>query len=136
MNRLSDMDLNVAVRRVLVRHWIDLGRVSVRTTRAVVCLSGALVRMKNGGDELSNEGMLGIFQEIKNLHGVRRMHLKLINWGGGTEVGSTEESVAQSGPVNVYEAKVNPSLTLEDVLNALGRPKDKKPEESREPITP
>ena len=135
MNRLSDMDINVAVRRVLVRHWVDLGRISVRTTRSVVWLSGAMVRVKNGGGELHNEEMLGIFQEIKNVHDVRRVHLKLINWGGAEEIGSDAASVTQKGPVNVYEAKVNPSLSLEDVINALGKPKEKNPEDSKEPIT-
>src|ERR1043166_3634425 len=123
MNRLSDMDINVAVRRVLVRHWIDLGRVSVRTTRSVVWMSGALIRVKNGGGELTNEEMLGIFQEIKSINGVRRTHLKLINWDGGSEIGSGDASVPQSGPVNTYEAKVNSNLSLDDVPAALGVPR-------------
>jgi hypothetical protein len=36
MMEMIDLDINRGVRRVLVKHWIDLGRISVRTTRGRV----------------------------------------------------------------------------------------------------
>lgn len=131
-SRLTDMDINVAVRRVLVRHWIDLGRISVRTTRGVVWLSGSLLRIKNAGSELGNEEMLSIFQEMKNVHGVRRLHPQVLNWQGDIETITADVSVKQKGPVNTYEAKMT-SMSLREWMEANKAEPQKAPAEEAKP---
>jgi hypothetical protein len=80
MDRLSDLDINCRVRRVLVRHWIDLGRISVRTTCGVVRLSGSLVRLPNGGPALDPATVAGIVTEVRRIPDVRRTHASFDNW--------------------------------------------------------
>ena len=51
-DRKVDLDINCRVRRVLVRHWIDLGKISARTNRCVVTLSGSLMRLPHINAEI------------------------------------------------------------------------------------
>jgi hypothetical protein len=80
MDRLSDLDINCRVRRVLVRHWIDLGRISVKTTSGVVRLSGALVRLPSAGSPLSPASVAGIVTEVRRIQDVRRIQASFENW--------------------------------------------------------
>ena len=80
MDRLSDLDINCRVRRVLVRHWIDLGRISVRTTSGVVRLSGALVRLPSAGTPLGPASVAGIVTELRRVQDVRRIQATFENW--------------------------------------------------------
>ena len=80
MNKISDLDINCAVRKVLVRHWIDLGRISLRSTRGVVSLSGEISRLSNAGNPLDTGLTLVIFSEIRRIPNVRRVNTNLYNW--------------------------------------------------------
>lgn len=127
------MELNVVVRRILVRHWVDLGKVSIRTTRGVVWLSGSLVRLRNGGTEMRPDEMQGIFDEIRAVHGIRRMHPRLLNWDGkdpdlsegdaleqpnGVRSGRVEKS---SQAVSTYTVKETNSVSYRELVEALNK---------------
>lgn len=60
-----DLDINCRVRRVLVRHWIDLGKMSARTVRCVVTLSGALMRLPHISPEVDLATPGSILDEIR-----------------------------------------------------------------------
>ena len=80
MDKVSDLDINCRVRRALVRHWIDLGRLSVRTTRGAVHLSGSLLRLPNGGPALDSMTVAAIVTEIRQIPDVRRVRTSFENW--------------------------------------------------------
>jgi hypothetical protein len=70
------------VRRVLVRHWIDLGKVSIRTSRCVVSLNGSLMRLPHVAPDVDAATPAVIFEEIKRVPDVRRLQLNLDNLDG------------------------------------------------------
>ena len=76
----SDLDINRGVRRVLVKHWVDLGRLSVRSTQGAVMLYGVLQRVSGRNDDLTPRIVDTIFQEIKRVRGVTRITAHFENW--------------------------------------------------------
>jgi hypothetical protein len=79
-DKTSDLDINCRVRRVLVRHWIDLGKLSVRTTCGVVWLNGSLERLPNSGAALDTPALESILAEIRRTPDVRRLQARFENW--------------------------------------------------------
>lgn len=103
MSRLPDLETNCAVRRVLVRHWIDLGKISLRTTNGVVSLSGELLRLSHGGNALTPASLLQITSELSGVPRVRRISVNFTNWANVNGIwkavvktGSTPEAMPQS----------------------------------------
>jgi hypothetical protein len=80
MDRLTDLEINRSVRKVLVRHWIDLGRISVRTTAGVIAISGELKRLPNMGPPLTSSTVTGMMNEIRRTSAARRIQPNLTNW--------------------------------------------------------
>ena len=69
MDRLADIETNRAVHRVLVRHWIDLGKVSIRTTSGVSYIAGALSKLPTVTPELTGETVAEIIGTIRRVPG-------------------------------------------------------------------
>ena len=86
MDRVTDLQINCAVRRVLVHHWIDLGRLSVRTAKGVVSLTGRLQRLQHSQEELNAARFLVIATDIKRITHVRRVNMSFENWTCGSGV--------------------------------------------------
>ena len=80
MIRQEDLQTNRDVRRILVRHWIDLGRLSIRTANGVVYVRGVLERLHNTQTPLNPASIEVIFTEIRRSKNVRRIHPELHNW--------------------------------------------------------
>ena len=80
MDNLSDLATNCAVRKVLVRHWIDLGKISVRTSLGVVSLTGELQRISNSTGGLNASALSAIIFETKLIPTVRRVIVNVCNW--------------------------------------------------------
>lgn len=76
----SDLEINSAVRRVLVRHWIDLGRISIRTQKGTVTVRGVLDKLPESDQPLTPQVVEGIFSDIRRIHGARRAIAQLDNW--------------------------------------------------------
>lgn len=85
MNR-TDLEINRDIRRVLVRHWIDLGQLSVRSTGGRVNVRGRLQRIEGRSEELTSSIVERIATEIRRIPGVGGVSIELANWtsGGGT----------------------------------------------------
>jgi hypothetical protein len=81
-DRKVDLDINCRVRRIMVRHWIDLGKISMRTTRCVVTLNGSLMRQPHISPEVDLATPGSILDEIKRIPEVRRLQINLDNWNG------------------------------------------------------
>jgi hypothetical protein len=77
---ISDLDINRHIRRVLVKHWIDLGKLSIRTTKGRVAIRGYLDRISGSQERLSSPVVDGMFNDIERINGVERMQVDLANW--------------------------------------------------------
>jgi len=80
MKQISDLNINRAVRHVLVKHWIDLGRLSVRSTNGAVYMYGVLQRMPGLQGDLTGKILDSMFYEIHRARGVSRLHTHFENW--------------------------------------------------------
>lgn len=76
----NDLDINRSVRKVLVKHWIDLGRIWVRCTNGRVNIHGSLNRITGVGEELTPAILSTMFDEIERQPGVRNIKVELDNW--------------------------------------------------------
>ncbi|MBN1557208.1 MAG: hypothetical protein JW951_03580 [Lentisphaerae bacterium] len=87
MTGTGDLDICRAIRRLLVKHWIDLGQLSIRSTRGRVMLYGQLSRVDGAPTELSAPLVDAIFRELRRIDGVKTVRPHFQNWtqeiGGG-----------------------------------------------------
>jgi hypothetical protein len=90
----ADLDINRGVRSILVKHWIDLGRLSVRNNDGKLYIRGALVRISGAGEDLTTPIVSAIFEEIGRIRDVRQVYPALENWsndsGGWTPIGGAK----------------------------------------------
>lgn len=77
---VNDLDINRHIRKVLVQHWIDLGKLSIRTTKGRVAIHGYLDRIAGSQEKLSASVVNAMFNEIERINGVQRMNADLSNW--------------------------------------------------------
>jgi len=89
-----DLDINRCVRTVLVKHWIDLGRLSVRSNDGKLYIRGALQRIAGVNEELTSAIVDSMFAEMKRIRNVRQVYPALENWsndtGSWTPIGGTK----------------------------------------------
>lgn len=77
------------VRVVLVRHLIDIGRLSIQISMSHLHLSGSLCRLPGVTATLTPEIVHSIFSELGRIHGIRRADGKFDNWRQVDEAGTT-----------------------------------------------
>ena len=80
----SDLDINRFVRSILVRHWIDLGRLSVRSSDGKLYIRGSLQRIAGIGEKLTSPIVDEMFAEMKRIRDVRQVYATLENWSNDT----------------------------------------------------
>lgn len=88
---VSDLDINRHIRQVFVRFWIDLGRLSIRTTNGVVMLRGLLQKVPGASGDLNTSTVGVLFSDIKRIQGVKRVTSEFTNWiqtGDGWQPGA------------------------------------------------
>lgn len=76
----SDLDINREVRRILVKHWIDLGRISVRSSQGRVLIRGSLLRIPGTTQELTTPIVESMFSAMQRLRGVKHLTAHVDNW--------------------------------------------------------
>lgn len=76
----SDLDITRQVRKVFVRHNINLGWITITCCRGNVQISGNLLLLPGTGGELTSPVLRTLFQEISRGPGVRRVSAELLNW--------------------------------------------------------
>ena len=122
MNKLSDIEINCAVRRALVRHWIDLGKISLRTTQGVVWLSGALTKLPKVTSELTPATIAEMINDIRRTCSVRRVQCSFSNWveQAGGWILLTQKTAATTGSAKTGSSSSTIDLTgWEDVPNKV-----------------
>jgi hypothetical protein len=79
VSRLDDLNCNCKARQVLVRHWINLGKASLRTTNGVLSIHGTLEKLPHGG-ALTASSVAELATELRRVVPARRVSLNFTNW--------------------------------------------------------
>jgi len=74
------MQLYRDVRVVLVRHFIDLGHLSLQISMGAVHLRGSLQRLHGNPHPLTPQMVETIIREIRQVKGIRRVAAEFDNW--------------------------------------------------------
>ncbi|NCC50811.1 MAG: hypothetical protein EOM20_06290 [Spartobacteria bacterium] len=74
------LELNRKVRAILVRHWIDLGRISIMVSPGAVRLRGSLCRLPGCETPLSSQIIEAMFRDIRMVQGISRVNGEFDNW--------------------------------------------------------
>ena len=80
MNQSNDLDINRHIRKTLVKHSVDLGRLSIRTTKGKISIHGHLDRISGTQEKLTAALVKTMFDEIERISGVERLTVELVNW--------------------------------------------------------
>ena len=80
MKTQTDIEIVRNIRRVMVRHWIDLGRLSVRSQAGRVTVSGILLRIGGVHEPLTTPIVEAMFRQIKRIRNVSYVSVNLENW--------------------------------------------------------
>ena len=76
----EDLKINREVRKVLVKHWLDLGRMSIRTAQGKLMMRGFMERIRGVKEDLTPVIVNDIFNRIKRINGITRMTIDIDNW--------------------------------------------------------
>ena len=76
----EDLRINRDVRKILVKHWLDLGRLSIRSSLGRLMIRGSLERIRGVKEELTPPIVNEMFRKIKQIKNVVRMSVELDNW--------------------------------------------------------
>lgn len=76
----ADLETNRNIRRVFVKHFIDLGTMSVRSANGKVTIRGKLARIAGVEEKLTTAIVEVIFHDIRRLPAVTRLDITLDNW--------------------------------------------------------
>jgi len=85
------MKLYRDVRSVLVRHFVDLGRLSVQISMTGVYLHGSLLRLPGVTSALTPEVVRVIMAELSRVPGVQRVNADFDNWQQDRAMGAWVE---------------------------------------------
>lgn len=84
----SRADLYRNVRMVLVRHFIDIGRLSIQVSPHQIRLVGSLGRLPGVENEMTADTVTTIFSELRRLPGVSRVQAEFDNWSEASGLGA------------------------------------------------
>lgn len=76
----EDLKNNQGIRKVLVRHWIDLGRISIHSAGGRATIRGSMMLLRGVKHELDSQAMENIMREIKHIREIRLLNVELDNW--------------------------------------------------------
>lgn len=77
---ISDLEINRNVRRVLVRHNINLGWISISSCHGNVMITGSLIILPGSPGELDPTLIRSLFREASRAEGVKKIMVELNNW--------------------------------------------------------
>jgi len=76
----QDLKNNQSIRKVLVRHWVDLGRIHVFSAAGRVTIRGTLQLLRGVKHELDSQMVENIFREVHHIKDIKRVNVELENW--------------------------------------------------------
>jgi len=83
------MEIYRQVRVVLVRHLIDIGRLSIQISMQHIRFHGSLCRLPDVTATLTPEIIQSIFSELGRIRGIRRVDSNFDNWRQVEGAGAT-----------------------------------------------
>ena len=98
----SDLDINCDIRRVLVRHWIDLGKIFFRSTSGRVSMRGSLQRIAGVREEITSAVIDGMLGDLNRIGGVVNVYAEFDNWN---------QSLGRWRPVERNKNRTIPTLS-------------------------
>lgn len=87
--QLTRMEIFRQVRVVLVRHMIDIGRLSIQLSMSQLRLTGSLCRLPGVTSALTPDIVKAIFSELNRIHGIRRVDGEFDNWKPADKMGTS-----------------------------------------------
>ena len=110
----ADLEINRDARKVLVRHWIDLGKLSCRSVSGRLSIRGSLQRISGVPVELTSALVETIFNDLRKIRGVVNITSELDNWSfalgkwnaldkGKIKIGGVAQSAAQAAVVDISD---------------------------------
>ena len=77
----TDLEINKNIRKVLVRHWVDLGRLRMSSAGGRIYIRGLLTKIPGQGTtDLATANVDAIFSELKRIPHVKWVSADLENW--------------------------------------------------------
>ena len=76
----QDLKNNQSIRKVLVRHWVDLGRIHVFSAAGRVTIRGTLQLLRGVKHDMDGQLVENIFREIHHLKEIKWVNVELDNW--------------------------------------------------------
>ena len=114
--QLNRIEIYRQVRVVLVRHLIDIGRLSIQISMSHLRLQGSLCRLPGVTSALVPEIIQSIFSELGRIQGIRRVDGDFDNWRTvdthGTSWAPVEEK--KTDPMTLRRSTVN-VLHIKDI---------------------
>lgn len=77
---ISDLEINRNVRRVFVRHNINLGWISISSCHGNVMITGSLIILPGSRGELDPPLIRSMFRDVSRAEGVKKITAELSNW--------------------------------------------------------
>ena len=92
--QLTRIEIYRQTRIVLVRHLVDIGRLSIQISTSHLHLHGSLCRLPGVTAALTPEIVQSIFSELGRIQGIRRVDGDFDNWRQSDKVGGSWAPVA------------------------------------------
>ena len=69
-------------RKIVVKNWIDISRLRIRTVRGVIQVQGRIAKLTGSADEREGDesGMRKLDEDLHAISGVRGVNYQLENW--------------------------------------------------------
>lgn len=119
--RSKDLEIMRQARKVFVRHWIDLGRISLRSASGTIRVRGSLVRLPGYRDDLVPPVVEAIFKELERVKGGGRVIADLDNWNseGGKWKVSEKTKDRKSSPGSPRQPSSGEGSTTTDIQDHI-----------------
>jgi hypothetical protein len=77
---MADVDLSAAVRRLLVKNWVDMSKIRLQVAGKTVILRGRMLKAGEGHDPVTGLFIEELEQQIMSTRGVRFVRWMLEDW--------------------------------------------------------
>jgi len=116
-SQLSRVEIYRQVRVVLVRHLIDLGRLTIRISLNHLILYGSLLRLPGCTAKLTPMIVMAIFSELSQVPGIKRVDADLENWRRDDRFGAWHPFDKSAQPEAVRESSKEITPEVFDVAD-------------------
>ena len=83
-----NLEIGRNARRILVSKWIDLGRLSLHTTKNSILIRGMLQKLPGADAQITAEYVETIYRKLQDIPGVHNVNLQFDNWIRNNATGS------------------------------------------------